>query len=389
MARQNLLILIFSIALFSCDPNKGNKSDLFTKVYTADNIPTQTYSIDPNIDNIITGKNGTRIRIPRNSFVDSTGQIISDSITISLKEVLTREEMVLGNLTTTYKGKPLETGGMLYVDATSNAKRLKLAENKSLLVALPTDSTLHNMSLFSGIQDSAGIKWENPISISLGNADTSNIPIESFEKTTNIMYFLEGYDAPKDYPDSVVNEVGRIAWEGDGLKISKDSTFKIGKNVVVFLKQDTLLKWDDVFPEQKGTNYFIEDPNTSYIFELKELGWANIDRLLADPRTKEIELITTIENQQDFEFIYVTLITQRMYLPGYQKKDYSFGFSHGDEEPQYFPVGETATIMATAYKKDKPYFAFQKIILSEKQNVILKLTETTVEKLKAIVKEHL
>jgi len=72
-----------------------------------------------------------------------------------------------------------------------------------------------------------------------------------------------------------------------------------------------------------------------------------------------------------------------MYIPGYQKKDNTFCFSHGDEEKQELPVGESATILATAYKNDRPYFAIKKIKIEKKLNVTFKLIETTKDKLKA------
>lgn len=147
----------------------------------------------------------------------------------------------------------------------------------------------------------------------------------------------------------------------------------------------TYLGWIEpvAFAQPQAVNSYEEDSKTKYIFTIKKLGWANIDRLLADPRTTEVELITSIENHSDFKFIYVTLVTQNMYLPGYQKKDNTFSFSHGEEEKQQLPVGETATILATAYKNDKPYFAIQKITITDKQTVSFRLEETTAEKLKA------
>ena len=389
MTRLIISLFILTVFITSCNKDKGNNTDVFTKVYSIDNLTTQTFSIDASIDNIITGTNGTKIRIPKKSFVYSTGQPVFGTVEIQLKEVFTKQEMVLGNLTTTFNSKPLETGGMIFFDAFSNGKNLLLAENKSIQFALPTDSTLNGMSLFFGIQDSSGINWVNPIALNKPNSDSSDISMDIFEKTTNIMYSVDGFDNEKDYPDSINIDVGRIAWQGDGLKISKDSTFKIGNNTVHFYKQNRLLKWNEVFTVEKGTNSFNEDKNSYYIFSLKKLGWANIDRLLEDPRTKEVELITSIENQGDFNFVYVTLVTQKMYLPGYQKKDNTFCFSRNDDEPQQLPVGETATIIATSYKKDKPYFAIQKITIKDKQTITFKLLETTLEKLKADLQEKI
>jgi len=389
MTRLIISLLVLTVFITSCNKHKGNKTDVFTRVYSVNNITTQTFSIDATIDNIIAGTNGTKIRIPKNSFVDSTGQPILGTVEIKLKEALTKKEMVLGNLTTTFNGKPLETGGMIFIDALFKGKSLLLANNKSIQVALPTDSTLNEMSLFSGLQDSLGVKWENPIAIMKPNADSSAISIDLFMKTTNIMYSVDGFENGKDFPDTVVREVGRIAWEGDGLKITKDSTFEIGKYTVHFYKQNRLQKWNEIFTVEKGTNSFNEDKNAHYIFSLRKLGWANIDRLLEDPRTKEVELVTSIENQSDFSFVYVTLVTQKMYLPGYQKKDNTFCFSHNDEEPQQLPIGETATIIATAYKNDKPFLAIQKITIKEKQSITFKLIETTIEKLMADLQEKI
>jgi hypothetical protein len=389
MTKLFITLFVLMIFITSCIRDKGNKRDVFTNIYSSDNLTTQTFSINASIDNIITGANGTKIRIPKNSFVDSTGLPVSGMIEIRLKEALTKKEMVVGNLTTTFNGKPLETGGMIFIDAISKDKSLLIGENKSIQVALPTDSALNGMSLFSGKQDSSGIKWENPIPLIKPGGDSAGISIDLFEKTTNIMYSVDGFESIKDQPDTVVREVGRIAWEGDGLKITKDSVFKIGNYTVNFYKQDRLQKWNEVFTTEKGTNGFNEDKNAHYIFSLKKLGWANIDRLLADPRTIEVELITSIENQSDFKFVYVTLVTQKMYLPGYQKKDNTFCFSHNDDEPQQLPVGETATIIATAYKNDKPYFAIQQITITDKQTITFKLIETTVEKLKAELQEKI
>lgn len=370
--------------LTSCSNDTENATDVFTKIYTVDNIPTQIFSIDASIDNVITGASGTKIRINRNTFVDIDKQLVNGTIEIQLKEILTKQDMVLGNLTTTFDGKSLETGGMIFIDAVANDKKLSIAGNKEIQIALPTDSTLTGMSLFTGQQDSLGVKWANPIPLPNKEFLESDVnEMNIFERTTNITYSVDGFEGEKsDFPDTVDNEVSRIAWEGAGLKIKNDSVFKIGKYTVRFHKNDELQKWSEIFTFEKGRNSFAEDTKTNYIFSIKKLGWANIDRLLEDPRTKEVELITSIENQSEFKFIYVTLITKKMYLPGYQKKGKTFCFSHNDEEKQQLPVGETATILATAYKNDKPYFAIQSITITDKQIVKFKLEETTAEKLK-------
>jgi hypothetical protein len=71
-----------------------------------------------------------------------------------------------------------------------------------------------------------------------------------------------------------------------------------------------------------------------------------------------------------------------LYLPGYQKKDKTYSFTHGDYEKAKLPIGESMTILATAYKDNKPFFAYKKIVVSEKQTINLKVEEITKDELK-------
>lgn len=382
------LLLSILILVASCNPiDKGNKTDIFTKIFKTNNLITQTFTIDNNLNNLITGENGTILRINKDIFVDEKGNKIKGEIEIELIEALKPIDMVLGNLTTTFNGKPLETGGMLFINATSKGKKVFISSNNSIQVKMPTESKLAEMSLFEGVVDSSKIEWKKPEKIKEIQSKKDAI---SFEKTTNITYSVDGFFGDENsFPDVVNDEVSRIAWAGDGLKISKDSVFTIEKYKVRFYKNETLQTWNQTYNIEKGTNSYIEDQNTNYFFSIKKLGWANIDRLLNDPRTKEVELITNIENQSDFQLVYVTLITQRMYLPGYQKKDLSFCFSQNDEEKQKLPVGENATIIATAYKNNKPFYAIKKITITEKLEVSFKLIQTTTEKLKKELKEKI
>lgn len=383
-----VLFFGFVMLLISCNSpitskqdGKGIKSDVFTKVFSTDNLSSQTFTIDCGKDNLITGDLGTIIRINKNTFVDNNGNAVNGNIEIKLIEVLKPIDMVLGNLTTTFNGKPLETGGMIYIDANIEGKAVSIANNKQIQLKVPADSTLSGMSIFEGMQNAEGMKWVNPVKIPKAE-DLDSLQFDTFEKTTNVTYSVDGFKNSDKFPEIVNAEVSRIAWEGDGLKISKDSVFKVDKYIVHFYKNDKVTTWSETFMNKKGENSFAEDRNTSYIFSIKKLGWANIDRLLDDPRTKEVELVTSIGNQNEFKFIYVTLITQNMYLPGYQKKDNTFCFSHNDDEKQHLPVGEKATILATAYVDGKPYFAIKKIIISENQTVSFNLMSTTMEKLK-------
>lgn len=396
--KYSIAIITLTLILASCTVNpedKGSKTELLNFVYNEENLEHQKYTIDTRVDNIIEGDNGTKIKIKKESFVDTKGNVIKDTVTISLIEALDPLSMVMGNLTTTYDGQPLESGGMIQVIATFNGENLELAANKNLLVAVPSDTLLPGMSIFEGARDTVGsFNWFNPVPID----DPSGVDLEDtladdiqfeFEKSHNIKYLVEGFEKQEDQPIEVRDEVSRIAWEGAGLKINADSSLMIDTFEVKFFKQDTLTFWRQEFNVNQGTNTFITDQNLSYVFQMKKLGWANIDRLLDDPRTTDVDLFVNVKNHEEFNFVYATMITKNMYLPGYQKADNTYSFAHGDYEKPRLPVGEKATIIVTASKGGKTYFDFQTIEIAESQKVELNLNESSKTKIEKTLEESL
>ena len=47
---------------------------------------------------------------------------------------------------------------------------------------------------------------------------------------------------------------------------------------------------------KKGQKGFVENFNTSYIFSVKKLGGANIDKLLNEPNSKEVKIFARVDN---------------------------------------------------------------------------------------------
>jgi hypothetical protein len=122
-----------------------------------------------------------------------------------------------------------------------------------------------------------------------------------------------------------------------------------------------------------GNNTFSQDTKLAYLMTSNRLGWANIDRLYHDPRSRRITFVTDVENKEEFENVYITMLfkSQQVYLPGYQKKDGTYSFTHGDYEEPVLPVGESAAIMVSAYKGGQQYFAVKNVTINNKMNVLL------------------
>lgn len=101
--KKSTFITILSVALIaSCSTTDKQtadtgKTEVFSKIYSADNLKTQSFNIDNSVDHTIVGKAGTTLFIPKNCFTDSLGKPVSGNVVIELKEALRPEDWVMGN----------------------------------------------------------------------------------------------------------------------------------------------------------------------------------------------------------------------------------------------------------------------------------------------------
>lgn len=131
--------------------------------FDTDNLPLQSFTVDAGKASVVTGKNGTSLRIPKNAFVDKNGKPVKGKVTVALKEALSMTDIVMAGLATTSNGQTLETGGMIYVGAAANDEELAIAPDKEIMVTVPTGKKLDNMELFTGQANEAGvINWVDP-----------------------------------------------------------------------------------------------------------------------------------------------------------------------------------------------------------------------------------
>ncbi len=416
-------------AIDSAETNTSKKS-----ILNSENLATQTFTIDASEKKTFTSKGGVKFTIPKNCFVDSEGNTIKGEVEIEYKEALDPTNIVLGNMTTTYNGKFLESGGMIYINASANGEQLSLANNKALGFEVPAAKRKDGMMLFEGKEENGKINWVEPKKIdelakdkpapkeAIIRVPASKIRVSASNLRKASWWKYQNYYADLNTKDTFtfvyklsvkkgVKNQEPITPEKNKVLLKKlneiikndntinDSTVEIGDFSVRFKtnisfqeildgQQDFLSEEGAVFPQVKGRNAFSVDKTASYFFKVKKLGWANIDRLFSDPRTKDVNFVTKIDGYDAFDKLYISILfpKQKMYIPGYQKKDGSFSFTHGDYEEPKFPIGETAIIIATGYKKDIPYLATKKLVIAKEQEVSLQLKETTEKQLKADLK---
>ena len=111
-------------------------------------------------DTTVTCKEGTKLTIKANSFVDALGLPVKGVVDLEVAEFYRMDDMLLANLSTTSNGKLLETGGMLYLEAKRANDKLVLKKNAAIEITFPTSNKKEGMQLFSGEWHDERINWQ-------------------------------------------------------------------------------------------------------------------------------------------------------------------------------------------------------------------------------------
>jgi hypothetical protein len=143
---------------------------------------SQKFKLTAGLDQVLIGKQGTIIHFYPNSFKDATGAIISSgTVNIELIEMYDPGYMIVNNASTSLTdGKPLESTGQIYINATGDAGKEVFA-NKYGIAFKASGATSKPMELYYGDRNNADstVKWnvspENPGTRSLGARVDSNL----------------------------------------------------------------------------------------------------------------------------------------------------------------------------------------------------------------------
>ncbi|MFD2916899.1 energy transducer TonB [Psychroserpens luteus] len=139
----------------------------------------QTISFNTQKDTTITCKEGTVLKITKGSFINpKTGKTVTGKVDIKVTEYYKLSDILLANLSTVSNDRQLETGGMLYIEATQGDIKLELKDDKSIDISFPTKNKKTGMQLFSGEWKDENINWKLQTDDVLENLDISEEHIE-------------------------------------------------------------------------------------------------------------------------------------------------------------------------------------------------------------------
>lgn len=114
----------------------------------------QNFEIDPKVENVLKGAQGTVIYIPADAFQLEDGSAPTGKVSIELRECYAISDIIAENLHTQSSDQLLETGGMIYVNATADGKVLTLKKDKAYIAAFPKAKDAKEMELFYNFQRS-------------------------------------------------------------------------------------------------------------------------------------------------------------------------------------------------------------------------------------------
>src|SRR5215218_6765891 len=135
MLRYCICALLVCHFIFSCNSNKVSYSKFLNK----DSLPSQFITVDNNRDTSIRTANGAIIKITKGSFS-------TNNVKLEVKEAYSIEQMILAGLTTESNGKPLSSGGMIYINSVDKNVEIK----KPLNISIPTNYFDNRMQLYKG-----------------------------------------------------------------------------------------------------------------------------------------------------------------------------------------------------------------------------------------------
>lgn len=377
----------------------------------------QTFSINNNLDTILTCLEGTTIKIGSNSFVsEQTNKPISGKIKIIVTEYYKLSDILLSNLTTASDNSILETGGMLHISAVSNNENCKIKEGSKLEIGFPTKTPKEDMQLFTGNWNEKSIDWK---------VDTNSLDLNKMYNKVDVMPLFPGGDeklrlflsnikypikAVKEniqgivYIRVTINREGKVT-EANILKGIDPECDKEALNTVLkFPKlKPALINGENVnFSYTLSVNFSLDDETTkndyvkqefektfndstiykahssyltSYLFSTSNLGWINCDRFIYQSGEK-VDLIVKLDHKNDVKIIFHSIKSVMSSFP--LNEEHVFN---------NIPKGEKITIIAIKNIDKKPHLAIKETVTSSSIETDFIFQPITMEALKNEMKK--
>ncbi|MBI2968721.1 MAG: energy transducer TonB [Bacteroidetes bacterium] len=380
----------------------------------------QNFLLPDDKDTTVVFKEGTSVEFKAGSFIsEKTGKEITGNIQVSVQEYYKLSDIILAKLSATSNGNLLETGGMIYISASSGSEKCILKEGETIRIGFPAIEMKEGMQLYNGEwTDDFRINWNksNPI-----------ITEEIITAVDQVPVFPGGYSKFREYINKTVyypkNAMADglqgkvyiyfvIDKEGNITKAKIKSGIDPGCDRVALEAVKMMPKWipgclngipvnvSYILPvlfslgsPAVGLDYNVDfgtvfnDTSISsagafqinrYFFSSSQLGWINCDRLWKDNNAARVDYIVHLGNEEE---CISTVVFHRF-------KAVMTGAQVGTMSVyENLPSGEKITLVAIKYINGKPYLAVKGTKISARTENDLEFHPVTMEMLKSEMKK--
>jgi hypothetical protein len=204
-----ILMLLIIITVFSCKKDKStNNSNTTTPPPKTDNYSSvanfhalngshvRSFTHHATTGGRDTTPNGTVISIPANAFVTQSGTAVTGDITIELKDVYNKSDMILNDISTNLYGSgPMKSAGMFYIKAMQGNQALMMSAGRKITIVQPLNGlTLDNQMKPFILQKGDTVNgWVTPPA---GSDSLSNSALDI--STTVYVFSLYQFNTPAD-----------------------------------------------------------------------------------------------------------------------------------------------------------------------------------------------
>jgi hypothetical protein len=127
-------------------------------------VPDQFFTINTDTVSYFVTTNYTGVLVDSGAFVNSSNEIVIGPVTIRLKEMITKKDMILSGIFPVAGGQPLVSGGEFYIEAIKNGEKLRLARPNAITLGIPCKDTIRktNYRGFYETNLTAETDWGTP-----------------------------------------------------------------------------------------------------------------------------------------------------------------------------------------------------------------------------------
>ncbi|WP_271765620.1 hypothetical protein [Aquimarina algiphila] len=378
---KNLLLCLFILCILSCSSNSKNKLDVLLE--TVD-IPDQEFKFSSDTVQTLVGEKGTIITIDPKDLQFENREEVKGEITLLLKELTTKEELLRANAQTISDDKWLISGGAYNIRLYVEEKELQLKKDAFIEVEFPKIMD-DDMQLFYGDSKGNGNMNWNKTATRFKDKKYQTIFFQdsSFIMFNNILKIDEPayVTLKKKLNRRSVKELQEAYPRVDSLSIKMDTIYAYEYCIYRFLDEtyeldikdlDSIKKeWEGIKKRNKRIDEVYQKIN------LFKLGWVNVDKFY--PETIEKVLIRLDIDREKIPEVFVIDQENNTILNWFQNKN--------EQYVMEFPKGGKFKIIAFDIKDENVLAVKKTIKTNQSKRISLLLKRIKENQLESYFKE--